>query len=331
MSASDARRAQPEGLNRPRQQGALPKVALIGAGTIGTAWAVVFARAGCTVRVWDGDAGALERFPARVAAVFEALEGSAIAGLPGGMSRITTHGDLADAVGDVYWVQEQVKEDLAIKQEVLPRVEAAMRKDAILATSTSGLSQAALASVLARPDRFIVVHPLTPPFLLPVTEIVTHPGTSEATLAEAYRVMEAVGQKPIRVHGEISGFAMNRIQAAMLNEMVALVRDGVISPEDADTTLTHGFGLRWVVIGPFAGVNLNALGGIRQYMELFGYILNDVAKDRGAAQALTPAAVDKLESGLRAQLPLSELPARQKRRDRAIAALRGHLEKAGRP
>ncbi len=310
---------------------ALPKVALIGAGTIGTAWAVVFARAGCTVRVWDGDAAALERFPARAAAVFEALEDSAIAGLPGGLSRITTHADLAEAVGDVDWVQEQVKEDLAIKQEVLPRVEAAMRKDAILATSTSGLSQAALASVLARPDRFIVVHPLTPPFLLPVTEIVTHPGTSEPTLAEAYRVMEAVGQKPIRVHGEISGFAMNRIQAAMLNEMVALVRDGVISPEDADTTLTHGFGLRWAVIGPFAGVDLNALGGIRQYMELFGYILNDVAKDRGAAQALTPAAVDKLEAALRAQLPFTELPARQKRRDRAIAALRGHLEKAGRP
>jgi 3-hydroxyacyl-CoA dehydrogenase len=272
---------------------ALPSVALIGAGTIGTAWAVVFARAGCNVRVWDGDAGALERFPARVAAVFEALEGSAIAGLPGGAARISTHADLARAVGDVDWVQEQVKEDLAIKQEVLPRVEAAMRPDAILATSTSGLS--------------------------------------EATLAEAYRVMEAVGQKPIRVHGEISGFAMNRIQAAMLNEMVALVRDGVISPEDADTTLTHGFGLRWAVIGPFAGVDLNALGGIRQYMELFGYILNDVAKDRGAAQALTAAAVDKLEAGLRAQLPLTELPARQKRRDRAIAALRGHLEKAGRP
>jgi ketopantoate reductase len=148
MSASDARRAEPEGLNRPRQQSALPKVALIGAGTIGTAWAVVFARAGCSVRVWDGDAGALERFPARVAAVFEALEGSAIAGLPGGASRITTHTDLAEAVGDVDWVQEQVKEDLAIKQAVLPRLEAAMRADAILATSTSGLSQAALASVL---------------------------------------------------------------------------------------------------------------------------------------------------------------------------------------
>jgi len=309
----------------------LPKVALIGAGTIGAAWAVVFARAGCTVRVWDGDATALARLPGRAAAIFDALEGTAIAGEPGGLSRISTHEDLADAVGDVDWVQEQVLENLAVKQEVLPRVEAAMRADAILATSTSGLSQAALASVLVRPERFIVVNPLTPPFLLPVTEIVTHPGTSEATLAEAFRVMEAVGQKPIRVHGEISGFAMNRIQAAMLNEMVALVRDGIISPEDADTTLTHGFGLRWAVIGPFAGVDLNAVGGIRQYMDLFGYILNDVAKDRGAEQALTPAGVDRLEAGLRAQLPLSELPARLRRRDRAIAQLRGHLAKEGRP
>ena len=309
----------------------LPKVALVGAGTIGTAWAVVFARAGCTVRVWDADPAALERFPARVAAIFEALEGTAIAGLPGGAARITVHADIAEAVGEADWVQEQVLENLAVKQEVLPRVEAAMREDAILATSTSGLSQAALASVLVRPERFIVVHPLTPPFLLPVTEIVTHPGTSEATLAEAYRVMEAVGQKPIRVHGEISGFAMNRIQAAMLNEMVALVRDGIISPEDADTTLTHGFGLRWAVIGPFAGVDLNAVGGIRQYMDLFGYILNDVAEDRGAEQALTPAGVDRLEAGLRAQLPLSELPARLRRRDRAIAQLRGHLAKEGRP
>ncbi len=310
---------------------ALPKVALVGAGTIGTAWAVVFARAGCTVRVWDAAPAALERFPARVAAIFEALEGTAIAGLPGGAARITVHADIAEAVGEADWVQEQVLENLAVKQEVLPRVEAAMRVDAILATSTSGLSQAALASVLVRPERFIVVHPLTPPFLLPVTEIVTHPGTSEATLAEAYRVMEAVGQKPIRVHGEISGFAMNRIQAAMLNEMVALVRDGIISPEDADTTLTHGFGLRWAVIGPFAGVDLNAVGGIRQYMDLFGYILNDVAEDRGAEQALTPAGVDRLEAGLRAQLPLSELPARLRRRDRAIAQLRGHLAKEGRP
>lgn len=305
---------------------ALPRVALIGAGTIGTAWAVVFARAGCEVRAWDADPAALAAFPGRVAAVFDALAGTPIAGLPGGAARIQACERLEDAVDGAEWVQEQVAEQLAVKQAVLARVEAACPADAVIATSTSGLSQAALAASLQRPERFIVVHPLTPPFLLPVTEIVTHPGTSDATLDRAYAVMRAVGQKPIRVHGEISGFAMNRIQAAMLNEMVALVRDGIISAEDADTTLTHGFGLRWAVIGPLAGVDLNAAGGIRQYMERFGYILDDVARDRGAAPALTPAAIDALEGSLRARLPLDALPARLRRRDRAIGLLRGHLD-----
>ena len=92
----------------------LPDVALIGAGTIGTAWAVVFARAGCRVRVWDADPAALARFPARAAAIFDALAGSAIAGLAGGAARITTHADLAEAVADADWVQEQVLEDLAV-------------------------------------------------------------------------------------------------------------------------------------------------------------------------------------------------------------------------
>jgi 3-hydroxyacyl-CoA dehydrogenase len=127
---------------------------------------------------------------------------------------------------------------------------------------------------------------------------------------------------PVRLYRETSGFVANRILAALLNEFFHLIRDGVIHPEDADTIITQGFGLRWACMGPLAAMDLNATGGIADYLSRYGNIVESVARERNASCALDLAVVEKLTSAMRARHPLDQRAMRANARDRAIAQLR---------
>jgi L-gulonate 3-dehydrogenase len=116
---------------------------------------------------------------------------------------------------------------------------------------------------------------------------------------------------------------LNRLQAALVVEMLRCLNSGIISPGDIDKIISQGFGLRWAFLGPFEGVDLNAAGGIREYLERFGFIFDDMARQNGLEGALvTPEAIAMLEKYARDQLPLEALGERTAWRDRAIASLR---------
>jgi len=298
------------------------RIGIIGRGIIGTSWALVFARAGFHVRIWSRGKAKGSATLDSIAASIQSLAGTGLQGDADTIRRVSVHERLEDTLCDVDFVQESVPEDIAVKHDILSRIEAAVPIDAIIASSTSGIMPSRLAEALSRPEQFLVVHPLTPPHLLPITELCVAPQTSAATLETITDLLLKVGQHPVHLKAEIPGFALNRILGAMMNECFALIRDGVLSAEDVDPLLTDGFGLRWGIIGPLAAMDLNAPGGIGDYLRRYGSIYDVVARSRGAEPVLNEALIGSIAAALRDRFSNCDSAQRIVRRDRGIAELR---------
>ncbi|MER8524453.1 3-hydroxyacyl-CoA dehydrogenase NAD-binding domain-containing protein [Mesorhizobium sp. M1076] len=157
-------------------------------------------------------------------------------------------------------------------------------QDAIIASSTSGIVPSRLVEALERPERFLIVHPLSPPHLLPITELCTAPETSDATLERMKSFLHSIGQNPVHLKKEIPSFALSRILSVLISECFGLIQDGVLAPDDVDPLLTQAFGLRWAVIGPLAAMDLDAAGGIGEYLRKYGGIYRPLR----AAEAANP-------------------------------------------
>jgi 3-hydroxyacyl-CoA dehydrogenase len=238
------------------------------------------------------------------------------------LQQLSAHPSLADTLEGVDYVQESVVEDLALKREIFQQIETHVDRDAIIASSTSGLVPSALSAGLRRSDRLVVVHPLTPPHLLPVTEICAAPGTDPTVVDAVKDLLVRVGQSPILLGRELPGFALNRVLAALMNEVLALIEEGVLDPGDVDAMLTEGFGLRWAVIGPLAAMDLNAPGGIEEYLKRYGGMWETVARSRGMTPALTENVIARVAAAVRRRYRPEDSAGRIERRDRAIAEVR---------
>jgi L-gulonate 3-dehydrogenase len=303
----------------------IEKAAVVGGGIIGRSWAVVFARAGVPVAVYDHLSEGRAALPARFADMV--AESGALCGDEAAqaatLARITVADNLARAVADADFIHECIDEKLDSKRAIFLELDRLTKSSAILATTTSSFPVSTFASELPGRSRCIVVHPATPPHLLPVTEICPAPFTDQAVTQACFAFMERCGQAPVLIRFEQPNFVLNRMQAALVVEMLRCLNAGIISAGDIDKIISQGFGLRWAFLGPFEGVDLNAAGGIREYLTRFGFIFDDVAKQNGHdGPVVTPETIDMLEAYTRAQLPIEALGGRIAWRDRSIVALR---------
>jgi 3-hydroxyacyl-CoA dehydrogenase len=243
---------------------------IVGAGLIGRAWANVFARAGWTVRVWDPDAkqraGAARLIEESLheLATYELVSDPHMAA-----KRVSVVATLEEAVAGADYVQESGPEVLEVKRATFEQLDRAAPPNAILASSTSAIVASRFTEALAGRARCIVAHPVNPPHLVPVVELCGAPWTSEETKRRAREILKSVGQVPIDVKREIDGFILNRLQVALLTEAFRLVQEGYVSPEDLDHTVANGLGLRWAFMGPFETIELNAPGGVADYVERY--------------------------------------------------------------
>ncbi len=308
----------------------MANIAVIGAGIIGSSWAIVFARAGLRVRVFDHRPANLAAFEAGIKAAAATLPTIARHDHSALIAHIQVAGDLADALADADYVQECITEQVEAKTALFAKLDRLATPDAILASSTSSTGVSRFTRELAGRDRCIVVHPATPPHLLPAVEVVPAPWTPQAIVERAFQLMRAVGQKPVLIRQETPGFVMNRLQGALLIEMFRAVAAGLLSPADADTLIRDGFGLRWSFLGPLQGIDLNAPKGIADYLARYGFMFEELARERASAggPVLTPALIETLERAMRSDLPLDGLPARRLWRDEKIAALRAIREES---
>lgn len=302
------------------------KIAVIGAGLIGRAWAIVFARAGHTVAIQDTDPRATE---AALKAIAESLETLAAGGLLEEavlqvLGRVKPVFGVTDAVKDAIYVQECILETVQAKNEIFAILDAAAEPGAILASSTSNIPGSTFMEEIDGRSRCLVAHPVNPPHLVPLVELVPSPWTDRAVVARAREILESVGQVPIILAREVEGFILNRLQAALVAEALRLVEDGYVTTEDLDKTVKHGLGLRWSFMGPFETIDLNAPGGVADYCRRYGSAIARLARQQADPRTWSAALVAHIEAERRARLPTDRLNERSAWRDRRLAALIAH-------
>ena len=259
---------------------ALGTVAIVGAGLIGRAWAVVFARSGWTVRLTDPHEPTLASAPGLIRAELQALHGHGLVDDPeGSAARVGIARSLADAVADAAFVQENGPETVEAKQALFAELDRQAPADAVIASSTSAIVASRFTEDLPGRARCLVGHPVNPPHLVPLVELCGAPWTAPETIERARQVYRSVGQVAVTVNREVEGFVLNRLQGALLAEAFRLVGDGTISATDLDETVRNGLGLRWSFLGPFGTIELNAPGGIADYCARYTGFYKRLAAD----------------------------------------------------
>lgn len=297
-------------------------IAVIGSGLIGRSWSTVFARGGYDVVLHDANAGALSAARDLVRETLVDLADNDLLdeAVDTVLARVSTCDDLEETLNGAIHVQENVPERLDAKREIFARLTELAHPDTVLASSTSGITASSFTADLAHRERCLVAHPINPPALIPLVEIVPAPWTDDAVVERTHTLMQNVGQTPIRLNAEIPGFAVNRLQGALLNEAFALVEDGYISVEDIDRVVKDGLGPRWFFMGPIETIDLNAPDGVRDYMERLGPMYQQVAESH-TARGYSDALLDQLESERRAILPKADRDERMAWRDRYLTQL----------
>jgi L-gulonate 3-dehydrogenase len=303
----------------------LERIAIIGTGLIGRAWAMVFARAGHPVKLYDAAPGAAAKALALIREGLEELQEFGLIRESAGVvaTRVAAAATLADAVKDADYVQENTAEKLDVKREVYRQMDEAAPAHCILASSTSTIQTSRFSEGLKGRHRCIVAHPVNPPHIVPIVEISPAPWTSAEVVAKTRALHEKVGQVAITVKKEVEGFILNRLQAALLLESWRLVKEDYVSVEDLDKCIKDGLGLRWSFMGPFETIDLNAPGGVPDYAKRYGPVLhgmmNDVKND-----PWDDTLISRVDGARRKIMPQDKHAEREAWRDRRLMALIAH-------
>ncbi len=247
------------------------KVAVIGAGDIGVGWAALCASAGWPVAIFDLNPATMERASIEIerrTRALVALGRAPEAIVERGLSDLDRASSLSDAIQDADWVIEAIHEDVAAKQKLLAAIEQVAGVDALISSSSSGLAPTDIFGRMRRLDRCLVTHPLNPPELIPIVEVVPEGRTSVAAITRAVGYLRALGRHPILLKKSIPGYVVGRIAAAVWRECIDLVLRGVISVDDLDRAVSLGPGIGWAAAGPHLTYHLAAgEGGIRGFTQ----------------------------------------------------------------
>ena len=252
------------------------RIAVIGAGTMGHGIAQVFALAGFPVAMTDRDDRVLGNAIPRIQANLETCLGHS----PGEddraatvLGRITLASSLAEAASQADFVIEAIIEDLDAKCEVLRELEAYCSAHTVVASTTSGYCVRDMAASLDHPERFLVTHFWNPPYLIPVVEVMPGDFTSSEVVRATCALLESAGKCPVLVKKDVPGFVGNRLQHALRREAIAIVAEGIASPEDVDLITRLSFGLRLPVVGPLETADL---GGLDLTLAIQTYLLSEL-------------------------------------------------------
>jgi len=289
--------------------GALPrKVAIIGAGAIGGGWAALCASAGWPVSIFDTNARSAELAAIEIPRRARALIGLGRA-TPGiverGLLELEQPKSLLQTVREADWVIEAIHEELGAKQRLLESVAQVAAPEAIITSSSSGLPPGEIFGRVLQRGRCLVAHPLNPPELLPLVELVPTEETEPEAIERAKGFLDALGRMPIVLRKAVPGYVIGRVAAAVWRECIDLVLSGVIDVSDLDRAVSLGPGLGWAAAGPHLTYHLAAREGgvhifLQQLLKSFEAWWADLAKwdklEPGQQRTLI-AAIDKAYEG----------------------------------
>lgn len=306
------------------------KIAIVGAGLIGRAWATQFAGAGFRVVLYDPVAGVAKAARAFVGRSLKELEGlDLVEDAAASLERVSLAKSLEDALDGAELVQESGPEVEGVKKAAFAEMDAIAAPATILASSTSFIVASRFSAGLKGRSRCLVAHPVNPPHLVPIVEIAPAPWTDPAVTQRAKRIYELAGQVPIILKKESPGFVLNRLQAVLLAEAFRIVGDGICTPEDLDKTMKDGLGLRWSFLGPFETMELNAPGGLPDYCARYGKALGAMAEQGSGGDPFGKKNVARVLAGWTAPQTEDRLRRVTVWRDKRLAMLKSHKRQAG--
>jgi carnitine 3-dehydrogenase len=224
-------------------------IAVLGSGTIGQSWCALFLAAGHRVVAYDPDPAAEERIIAFVDASRPALD-SLGCQFAGSTEQFRFSRSAIGAVEDAQFIQENAPEKTKLKHQLFSEIEPHLEPEAVILSSTSGITLEELQAGLSDAGRIVIAHPFNPPHLIPLIELLGNDRTDPLVMKRVLTFYESLGKVPVELKKSVPGHIANRIQAVVWQEALHLAQEGVASLSDIDKAIANGPGIRWSIYGP---------------------------------------------------------------------------------
>ena len=294
-------------------------VGVVGGGLIGMSWTSLFLAKGCDVVVVDPNPAIEKRLETFLPNAWRNLSTLGLTEDDRPSAPTITQG--YSALRNVEYVQENGPEHLETKRDIVAEIEKTVGADVVIASSTSSLRASDIQEGARNPSRILVAHPMNPPHLVPMVELVSGKRTSEKALEEAELFYALMQRVIIRVKQEVPGHLANRLTSALFREAVHLVAEGIADVEDIDKAVAYGPGMRWAFTGPHLTYHLGGgSGGYRGYLDHLGPTQEERWKKLGKPQ-LTEETKAALIEGVQRELEAQDQATLIQRRDAALVEL----------
>jgi carnitine 3-dehydrogenase len=293
---------------------------LLGTGVIGGGWAARALHFGIDVIAADVKPEMEGWIRGAVENAEPALSKLTFAPLPrkGKLSFTTDAREMAKAAD---YIQENIPEQLALKQRMLAEVSRHAAPDVIIASSTSGLMPTDLQRDMVAPERFLVAHPFNPVYLLPLVELVPGKKTSPEAIEASAKFCTYIGMHALRVRREVPGHLTDRLQEAMWREILHMVNEDVATTGELDESIIYGPGLRWAAMGMNLIYHLaGGETGMRHMLAQFGPALK-WPWTKLEAPELTDQLIDRMVEGTQEQAAGRSIRELERLRDNYLVAI----------
>jgi len=275
-------------------------ISVIGAGIMGHGIAQSFLMGGYPVTLYDIQESILGTAKAHIEKNLGLFCESGLIkkqDIDSSLQKLSTTIDLKHAVEGSDFIVEAAPEDLSLKQDLFEQLESFCRKDAIIASNTSSLTLKDIGARVKNKERLVTTHWFNPPHIVPTVEVVKGAETSDETMETAYQLLEKIKKMPVKIHQELPGFLVNRIQIAMAREILDLYEKGIASAADIDRAIKGSIGFRLASIGPLLTMDL---AGVKLWLRvcenLLPYIQSSIDPPK-ALQQLASQGHDGIKSG----------------------------------
>ena len=246
------------------------KIAVIGAGVIGSGWVVRFLAHNKKVIVYDTDLKLRKKVILEVKRAWPFVK-KLFKKNKLNLKNFRYVTDIEDALKNVDFIQECAPENYKLKTKLMEVIGKYSKSNAIISSSSSGLLPSKIYSKCKNPSRTIIAHPFNPVYMLPGVEIVPGKKTSIKTLNKAKKFYESISMNPIMLKKELPGFLSDRLQEALWREALHIVNEGYASTKDLDRAIEDGPGMRWSLMGTFLTFHLaGGNAGMKHMLEQFG-------------------------------------------------------------
>ena len=248
----------------------IQKVAVIGAGVIGTGWIIRFLAHNLKVVAYDKDIklqkniiSELKRTWPYVKKLFNKKKLK--------IKNFKYVTSIEEALKDADFIQECAPENYKLKTNLMNIIGKHAKQNAIISSSSSGLLPSRIYSRCINPSRTIIAHPFNPVYMIPGVELVPGKKTKKNTLSKANRFYKSISMNPIILKKELPGYLSDRLQEALWREALHIVNEGYATTKDLDRAVEDGPGLRWSLMGTFLTFHLaGGKAGMKHMLEQFG-------------------------------------------------------------